>query len=626
MSTASTGSDAPFGTLLGYAPGGVAIYSSNYSTLPPEHDHRDASFRSYIGNEYMGHKWQCVEFARRFLFLNYGSVFTDVGMAYEIFSLRFLRQVVNDNLLPLQAFANGSLRPPVAGALLIWQKGGEFKHTGHVAVITQLLGNKVRIAEQNVHHTPLPPGQQWTRELTLEVREGHYTLKDTFSDTTILGWMIQTSNTEHSLPQPTVPPAALALGSARLENKGQFDGKWLNEADPLQNAYAQANGHRINADPCRYFTMTERAEQELIKATNELHLMYMHATDKVLKDDDLLALFDIPRILWPRLRLSWQRRRHHMITGRLDFCMDERGLKVYEYNADSASCHTEGGLIFEQWMKQGNITAGYNPSEALLDELAGAWQHSHAAPFVHIMQDKDVEESYHAQFMQRALTQAGFDSKILYGLDDLGWDSAGQLIDSEHRPVSCVWKTWAWETVVEQLREVSDTEYAALPIRTGHPQNEVRFIDVLLRPEVRVFEPLWTMIPGNKAILPVLWSLFPHHRYLLDTDFVVNEELAQTGYAVKPISGRCGNNIDLINRHEEVLDQTHGQFVDRKNIYQQLWCLPKVDGKYLQVCTFTIGGSYGGACLRGDDTLVIKKESDIEPLIVLSDEDSQQNK
>jgi glutathionylspermidine amidase/synthetase len=69
--------------------------------------------------------------------------FTDVGMAYEIFSLRFLREVVNDNILPLQAFANGARRPPIAGSLLIWQKGGEFKHTGHVAVITQLVGNKV---------------------------------------------------------------------------------------------------------------------------------------------------------------------------------------------------------------------------------------------------------------------------------------------------------------------------------------------------------------------------------------------------------------------------------------------------------------------------------------------------
>lgn len=619
MSKGSTSSDAPFGTLLGYAPGGVAIYSSNYSSLNPQDYPDDATFRSYIGNEYMGHKWQCVEFARRFLFLTYGFVFTDVGMAYEIFSLRFLREVVNDNILPLQAFANGSRRPPIAGSLLIWQKGGEFKHTGHVAVITQLVGNKVRIAEQNVIHSPLPQGQQWTRELTLEVNAGRYTIKDTFAVTEILGWMIQTADTEHSLPQPVLPGEAMAIKGARLPNNGQFRGKWLNEKDPLQKAYVAANGHFINQDPYQYFTISESAEQELIKATNELHLMYLHATDKVMKDDNLLALFDIPKILWPRLRLSWQRRRHHMITGRMDFCMDERGLKVYEYNADSASCHTEGGLILEQWLKQGYYGTGHNPAEGLLDELAGAWKHSRARPFVHIMQDKDLEENYHAKFIQRSLTQAGFESKILFGLDELRWDAAGQLIDADGRLVNCVWKTWAWETAIEQVREVSADEYAAVPIRTGHPQNEVRLIDVLLRPEVLVFEPLWTVIPGNKAILPVLWSLFPHHRYLLDTDFVVNDELAKTGYAVKPISGRCGNNIDLIGPQDEVLDKTSGQFVDRKNIYQQLWCLPKVDGKYIQVCTFTVGGNYGGTCLRGDSSLVVKKESDIEPLIVLKD-------
>lgn len=167
-------------------------------------------------------------------FLTYGFVFTDVGMAYEIFSLRFLREVVNDNILPLQAFANGSRRPPIAGSLLIWQKGGEFKHTGHVAVITQLVGNKVRIAEQNVIHSPLPQGQQWTRELTLEVKNGLYTIKDTFADTEILGWMIQTADTEHSLPQPVLPGEAMAIKGARLPNKGQYRGNWLNEKDSLQ--------------------------------------------------------------------------------------------------------------------------------------------------------------------------------------------------------------------------------------------------------------------------------------------------------------------------------------------------------------------------------------------------------
>lgn len=619
MHTGTPDHDSPFGTLLGYAPGGVAIYSSNYGSLDPQSYPEEAEFRSYIGNEYMGHKWQCVEFARRFLFLNYGFVFTDVHMAWEIFSLRFLRQVVNDNILPLQAFANGSKRAPEAGALLIWQKGGEFHETGHVAVITQLIGNKVRIAEQNVIHSPLPAGQQWTRELTLVEHDGSYTLQDTFTDTSILGWMIQTEETAYSEPQPEIGGVALKIGGARLANNRQFDGKWLNEKDELQQAYVRANGHIINKDPFQYFTITESAEQELIKATNELHLMYLHATDKVLKDDNLLALFDIPKILWPRLRLSWQWRRHQMVSGRMDFCMDERGLKVYEYNADSASCHTESGLILEEWVKTGYRGTGHNPAEGLLEELTGAWKHSSARPFVHIMQDNDSEEDYHALFMQRSLMQAGFDTKILHGLGELSWDSAGQLIDSDGRAVNCVWKTWAWETAIEQIREVSETEYAAVPIRTGHPQNEIRLIDVLLRPEVLVFEPLWTVIPGNKAILPVLWQLFPNHRYLLDTDFEVNELLAKTGYAVKPIAGRCGSNIDLISHHDELLDKTSGKFVARKNIYQQLWCLPKVDGKYIQVCTFTVGGSYGGTCLRGDDSLVIKKESDIEPLIVVKD-------
>lgn len=617
MSKGITHQDAPFGTLLGYAPGGVAIYSSDYSSLDPKYYADDAAFRSYIDNEYMGHKWQCVEFARRFLFLNYGVVFTDVGMAWEIFSLRFLREVVNDNILPLRAFANGSQRPPKAGALLIWDKGGEFNGTGHVAVITQLHHNRVRIAEQNVIHTPLPPGQQWTRELALVVENGCYTIRDTFDDTTILGWMIQTDETEHSLPQPEIAGEALAIRGERLEDNALFAGNWLDEKDPLQQAYVQANGHVINRDPAQYFTITDTAEQELIKATNELHLMYLHATDKVMKDDNLLALFDIPKILWPRLRLSWQRRRHDMITGRMDFCLDERGLKVYEYNADSASCHTEASLILDRWTALGYKGDGYNPGEDLLNELIGAWRHSHARPFVHIMQDRDIEENYHAQFMQQALEKAGFESKILRGLDELRWDDAGQLIDGEGRLVNCVWKTWAWETAIEQVREVSETEYAAVPIRTGHPQHEVRLIDVLLRPEVMVFEPLWTVIPGNKAILPILWSLFPHHRYLLDTDFVVNDELVQTGYAVKPIAGRCGSNIDLVSHQEELLDKTSGKFSGQKNIYQQLWCLPNVAGKYIQVCTFTVGGSYGGTCLRGDDSLVIKKESDIEPLIVV---------
>lgn len=621
MPAVTTNQHEPFGTLLGFAPGGVAIYSSDYQTVNKADYPDEASFRSYIGHEYMGYKWQCVEFARRFLYLNYGMVFTDVGMAYEIFSLRILRHVVDETLLPLQAFANGSKKAPVAGALLIWQEGGIFKRTGHVAIITEVFADKIRIVEQNVTDQRLPAGQQWSRELLLVRSNDEYYLQDTFDDTVILGWMIQTDDTTYSLPQPETPVELRSIHHAEIANHGQYSGQWLNQHDPLESAYIAANQSNLNDnDRYQYFTISQSAHQELIRATNELHLMYLHATEKVLKDDKLLRNFNVPEVLWPRLRLSWQNRRYQMITGRLDFCMDERGLKVYEYNADSASCHTETGLILQKWAEQGGLTDGANPGCRLLDTLADSWKHSDAKSFVHIMQDHDAEENYHALFMQKALSQAGFSSKILHGLDELHWDRLGRLVDGDDRQVTCVWKTWAWETVLEQLRAECE-QVSAPPIRTGHPENHVRLIDVLLRPEVNVFEPLWTVIPSNKAILPVLWSLFPNHRYLLESTFALNDDLIKNGYAIKPIAGRCGNNIELVNHDEQVLDKTLGRFEQQENIYQQLWCLPKVANKYLQICTFTVGGHYGGSCLRADSSLVIKGESDMAPLRVLSDEE-----
>ena len=46
----------PFGSLLGYAPGGIAIYSSDYHTTDEKEYPDDTAFRSYLGREYMGYK------------------------------------------------------------------------------------------------------------------------------------------------------------------------------------------------------------------------------------------------------------------------------------------------------------------------------------------------------------------------------------------------------------------------------------------------------------------------------------------------------------------------------------------------------------------------------------------
>ena len=138
-----------------------------------------------------------------------------------------------------------------------------------------------------------------------------------------------------------------------------------------------------------------------------------------------------------------------------------------------------------------------------------------------------------ALFMRDALIQAGFNTKIIHGTEGLHWDIRGQLLDDERSASPKRMENLGVGTVLEQLREDATGREVAPPIRTGYPEDKVRLIDVLLRPEVLVYEPLWTAIPSNKAILPVLWSLFPNHRYLLEAGFELTPELIKNGYAQK---------------------------------------------------------------------------------------------
>jgi glutathionylspermidine amidase/synthetase len=132
---------------------------------------------------------------------------------------------------------------------------------------------------------------------------------------------------------------------------------------------------------------------------------------------------------------------------------------------------------------------------------------------------------------------------------------------------------------------------------------------------------LWTLIPSNKAILPVLWQLFPNHPYLLETAFELTTSLQETGYVVKPIVGRCGSNITIVDGSETIREETAGNFGHRDRIYQQFCPLPELDGRYVQICSFSVDGSYAASCVRLDRAMVINDASDVLALRVLPDSD-----
>ena len=154
---------AAFGTLLGVGPGNVEVYSSDYSTADRERMPNRQAFSHFVDGVYMGHKWQCVELARRYLYLNHGYVFDDAAIAYDIFRLRDVRRVKDGGRLPLKSFRNGAKRQPEPGCMLIWSEGGEFVRTGHVAIVTEVFPDRVRCLVQNVEDKPWPAGHTYSR-------------------------------------------------------------------------------------------------------------------------------------------------------------------------------------------------------------------------------------------------------------------------------------------------------------------------------------------------------------------------------------------------------------------------------------------------------------------------------
>lgn len=614
----------PFGTQLGTAPGGVAAYSSDYDTASSEDYPSRKSFRSYYDGIYMGYKWQCVEFARRWSYINFGYIFDDVAMAYDIFELRNVRHVKNNEVLPFNAFANGSLKRPQFGSLLIWQEGGEFERTGHVAVVTEVADDHIRIAEQNVDHATWPDGRNYSRRLTAKVSDcGEYWITCSFGDAEILGWMIQTDDDEHAELGDVDIGELTVIKSREANSTKALKKSWLNIANKDEEAFVAAmGGHCLTnkeQDQKRYFVISKSAYDELADATNELHSMFMHATDYVLEHDDLLDKFNLPAAILPKIKQSWDNRLTEVITSRFDFAVTREGIKVYEYNCDSASCYMEAAKVQGKWARHYGVNEGLDAGQGLFADLVKAWKKSQAKGLVHILRDKDPEEKYHAYFMLQAIEASGLRCTMIDDLSELRWNESDQIIDRNGEVVRWVWKTWAWETALDQIRDIcKGYDGDAYQPAAQHGQS-VELSDVLFHKEIMVFEPLWSLIPSNKSILPVLWMLFPNHPLLLRASFELTEELAQEGYVEKPIVGRCGSNIAIYDQDNTMLESTAGQFARQDMIYQQLFKLPQVGDFYTQVCTFTARGVFAGVGVRADNSLIINKDSDCLALRVVDD-------
>lgn len=175
----STQCKTGYGEVLGVGPGDVPAYSNCNSgcvVFSPNF------FPDKQSGNYTGIKWQCVEYARRWLLVNKGVVYGDVDIAADIWGLDFVTRVKDKQKFKLVSFTNGDKNQPQVGDLLIYAKA--FLKTGHVAVISKIdtQSQNIEVAEQNYNNTKWPG--DFARNIPYIERDGQYWILDPY----LIGW------------------------------------------------------------------------------------------------------------------------------------------------------------------------------------------------------------------------------------------------------------------------------------------------------------------------------------------------------------------------------------------------------------------------------------------------------
>lgn len=185
-----------FGAILGVSNGVFAYSNCNDSHASDEWNTVGA------GGEKSGLKWQCVEYARRYLLLRGApepATFADVDGAADIWQLTSVR-LLSGSTARLVKCPNGATpsaggSKPRSGDLLIYpRQPGDFPF-GHVAVIVGVTHNSVLVAEQNWENKAWPgPHHNYSREISMahDAVAQTYTITDT-DNISITGWVRYTA-------------------------------------------------------------------------------------------------------------------------------------------------------------------------------------------------------------------------------------------------------------------------------------------------------------------------------------------------------------------------------------------------------------------------------------------------
>ena len=332
-------------------------------------------------------------------------------------------------------------------------------------------------------------------------------------------------------------------------------------------------------DESAYYHLTRSEVDSLEKATYELDRMCLEAVQHVI-DSNLFDQFQVPPQFADYVRQSWETD-ELTIYGRFDLCFDGRRTpKLLEYNADTPTSLLEAAVVQWYWFKDVFPDGAVDQFNTIHERLIEAWKRlaagsTGAGPIYFTALQGNIEDFMTVTYLRDTAMQAGLSTEYI-DIEKVGWNwGRGLFVDERERPINQAFKLYPWEWM---LREA--------------------FAPQLLLRTTRWLEAPWKMILSNKAILPVLYELFPASPYLLKASF----DPLPGPYVRKPMLSREGANIQTIAAGR-VTSETAGPYAG-PFIYQELAPIPNFDGSYPVVGSWMVNGNASGIGIREDQTPV----------------------
>ncbi|BED49594.1 hypothetical protein VEE48_08280 [Escherichia coli] len=362
------------------------------------------------------------------------------------------------------------------------------------------------------------------------------------------------------------------------------------------------NFHTMYGEPywCEdaYYKLTLAQVEKLEEVTAELHQMCLKVVEKVIASDELMTKFRIPKHTWSFVRQSWLTHQPSLYS-RLDLAWDGTGEpKLLENNADTPTSLYEAAFFQWIWLEDqlnaGNLPEGSDQFNSLQEKLIDRFvelREQYGFQLLHLTCCRDtVEDRGTIQYLQDCATEAEIATEFLY-IDDIGLGEKGQFTDLQDQVISNLFKLYPWEFM---LREMFSTK--------------------LEDAGVRWLEPAWKSIISNKALLPLLWEMFPNHPNLLPAYFAEDDHPQMEKYVVKPIFSREGANVSIIE-NGKTIEAAEGPYGEEGMIVQQFHPLPKFGDSYMLIGSWLVNDQPAGIGIREDRALITQDMSRFYPHI-----------